>query len=102
MPGEGLRRLAVNEADGERLRLALARQLESDDRAAVLEAGFVVDVGLVPRRGSAHDLQHAAIEVGLLHVGHPVGRGTVPAVADGRGEVAILLTVEGVFKDQRP
>jgi hypothetical protein len=101
MPRVDTRRLPIDEPHGECCRLFFFRQLEPHDCPSVGKTGLVVDVGLVTGARLVDHLQHAAVEVGLLHVGHAVGRGAVPAVADRSGEVAVFLAIERVFKDER-
>ena len=81
--------------------LTQARQLESDDSPTILEAGLVVDVGLVAGLDGAGHLEHAVIKVSLLDVGHPVGCRAVPAIPDRSGQFAVLFAVEAVSQDER-
>ena len=93
--------LAVHVADRERLALVQPGKAEAQCRAAVGEAGIVMDVDAVA--GSlavAVDLEDAPVEVGLLDVGSAVGRGALPTVTDSLHPVAFQLSVKFVLKDQ--
>lgn len=92
---------AIDKAELEGFVWVEAGEFETDNGATVLEAGFVMDVGGVfGFFGSAGDFEDAFIEVGHFDVGDAVRGGAVPAIADGFGEVAILLAVEGVMEDE--
>ena len=51
--------------------------------------------------GCAGDFEDAHIQIRHLDVRHAICRRAIPAIANGFGEVSILLTLECIMKDQR-
>ena len=90
-------------AHGEGFPLVEAGQPEAQRRATVGEARIVVDVdAMACGLAVAVDLEDALVEIGLLNLGGPVSRCTLPAVADVQTTVAGFLAVKGVCKKKRP
>ena len=95
-------RLAVHEAELERLVLVQAGKPETHNHTTVDKTSLMVNMRSVSCcfRGTG-DFEDAAVEIGLLDLRHAVGRGAFPTVADGLHAIAVLLALERVVKNQR-
>ena len=91
---------SVNESELEGFVRGESGKPESETDAAIGKSGLVVDVsGVSGLFAGGGNFQDALVEIRHFDVRHAVGSGAVPAVADGLGEVAVLLAGKRIVED---
>jgi len=103
MTGMDALEFTINESELETFPLILSRKAEAHHDTTVSETSLVVNVGgMTGLFRGACDFHDALVEIDLPNLGDAICGSTVPAVADGPGEIAVLFALKGIVKKKGP